>query len=445
MPYFRKLPSGLWQATVRKPDGKKITNTAKLKSVVKDWATKQEAKFKSGDRRDPRAGEIKLGEWRERLRANSPLEDPTLAKQDSIWRTHLEEAWGSWPMNAITKTEAQQWVNRLTVTRVARHQGRDVVDEEAPFLSAATVHEIVNTVGALYVAALDEDPPLVGSNPFAKLKLPRKVLPPIRFYEPDEADALYCTLGDMFGLQARTLVELGMDVGLRPGENYGLHVDKVDWLRGLIDVQQVMTRYGLRDYPKSKKSHRTVPVPPATLASMKQLMDGRTAWGKCTCPKALPGGRKVPAAGPCPTLMFPASKGGPFDDNNFRQRYWNPAVEASRLCGKLSPSRGERDTLWTVGQCGTDVCDDPAHKIHRYSPSVMRHTAASWLVQAAVPLYDVQALLGHESFATTERYAHLAPEAHGKIVDVWKRRTAGAEKSRSGAPVAHESKEPRSS
>jgi integrase len=36
----------------------------------------------------------------------------------------------------------------------------------------------------------------------------------------------------------------------------------------------------------------------------------------------------------------------------------------------------------------------------------IRHTAASWLVQDGVPLYDVQALLGHESFKTTERYAN---------------------------------------
>jgi site-specific recombinase XerD len=29
--------------------------------------------------------------------------------------------------------------------------------------------------------------------------------------------------------------------------------------------------------------------------------------------------------------------------------------------------------------------------------------------------HDVQALLGHEDYATTQRYAHLRPDAHGKV------------------------------
>ena len=52
----------------------------------------------------------------------------------------------------------------------------------------------------------------------------------------------------------------------------------------------------------------------------------------------------------------------------------------------------------------------------------MRHTAASWLVQDRVPRYDVQALLGHEDYATTQRYAHLAPGAHDKVIESWGRR-----------------------
>lgn len=40
----------------------------------------------------------------------------------------------------------------------------------------------------------------------------------------------------------------------------------------------------------------------------------------------------------------------------------------------------------------------------------LRHTCASWLVSAGVPLYAVKELLGHASIKMTERYSHLAPE-----------------------------------
>lgn len=67
----------------------------------------------------------------------------------------------------------------------------------------------------------------------------------------------------------------------------------------------------------------------------------------------------------------------------------------------------------------------------------MRHTAASWLVIDGVPLYDVQALLGHESFKTTQRYAHLQPDAHSRVIESW-------EKGR-GASVTHDARQGRSS
>jgi len=152
----------------------------------------------------------------------------------------------------------------------------------------------------------------------------------------------------------------------------------VDWLRGKIQVIDVMTRTGLRQWPKSKKSHRIVPVPPYIMEGMSALMAGRSR----------------------DALVFTAPEGGPVDDGNFRDRIWYPAGEAAG--------------------------------IRRFPPRIMRHTAASWLVIDGVPLYDVQALLGHESYRTTERSARTPRAGRtrqgGAVLGAPPRRTADARK-----------------
>ena len=48
--------------------------------------------------------------------------------------------------------------------------------------------------------------------------------------------------------------------------------------------------------------------------------------------------------------------------------------------------------------------------IKDFHPHDCRHTCASWMVQAGVPLPAVKEVLRHSSITVTERYAHLAPE-----------------------------------
>lgn len=309
MPYIRRLPSGLWQATVRDRSGERHTQTDPLKSVVRHWAAEQEAAIARGTFRDPRLGETKVGAWHARVSAARGIEEITKTKNMSLWRTHCEPEWAKWPMAAVARLEAQEWVNRLAATRRARHQGKWVTDgQDAPLLSPATIADIVHLMSSLYRLAMREHPPLVIVNPFADLELPVIEPRPVEFYEREEAAALYDAAEACAGPQWRTLIELGMDVGLRLGELYGLHGHRVDWLRGKVSVIDVMTRQGLRQHPKSKKSHRVVPVPAATLEGMSALMAGRSR----------------------DSLVFTAPEGGPVTDGHFRNRVWYPGDRRGR-------------------------------------------------------------------------------------------------------------------
>jgi len=72
-------------------------------------------------------------------------------------------------MSAITRMEAQEWANRLQVTRRARHKGKTVTsdDEDVPLLGAETVCAAVHLMSQLYHVAMKETPPIVMINPSA--------------------------------------------------------------------------------------------------------------------------------------------------------------------------------------------------------------------------------------------------------------------------------------
>jgi integrase len=338
--HYRKLPSGRWQAVVKLPDGRQVTRTDPLKRVVQAWAGQVEVDARRGKWQDPRpARRTTVGDWHARWDAARVVEPTTRRKDESRWRVHLEPRWGDVPLAEVRRHDVQVWVRQLVDAGAGAH----------------TVAGCVALLGTLLQGAVTAD--LIAGNPARAVKLPNVDAGRLRWFDRGEVAAILRHLPGQY----RTLVDLGCHTGLRWGELTGLDASAVDFARAELHVRQVLTPYGLRQYAKSRRSHRTVPVPGHLLAGLSTVADEG--------------------------LVFRGPGGGALRASNFRERAWGPALRAAG--------------------------------VEHAPPHTMRHTAASWLVMAGVDLYRVQALLGHESFTTTQRYAHLAPTAHDVVRAAW--------------------------
>ena len=117
--------------------------------------------------------------------------------------------------------------------------------------------------------------------------------------------------------------------------------------------------------PKTKRSRRTVSLPAQVVESL------------------------LPHRGPGDQLVFLGPNGGTMHHQSWHPRFWRPAIDAAN----------EPETAAKAGH--TPLGKQP--RIHD-----LRHSHASWLIAAGVPLPIIQRRLGHESIQTTvDRYGHL--------------------------------------
>lgn len=351
MPSVRALPSGSYQGIFRNPAGRFVTKTFPTKTAARKWASDEEAAVRQGTYRDPRAGRVLFSDWHARWLRARVVEDAT-ARKDATYGAQALERWGDVPLDSILRIDVQAWVAQQ------RKDGR------GPHAIGAALQHVTSVLeSAVWEGILP-------SNPARGVRPPAVPPSPERLILPPEEAALLAALPTPVH---RWMVEVMLDTGLRWGEVAGLHGHHVDLLRRELRVVQVLTQLGkVKDYPKSKRSRRTVPLEDRAVSAIAQSMEryGRDSLVFRTMSRR-------------PGAVFYAA--------GFRKD-WNAACVRAGLV-------------------------EPHPTVHD-----LRHTFASRLLADGVDLATVQAVLGHESVQTTSRYTHVIEGAHERVREALRRR-----------------------
>ena len=92
----------------------------------------------------------------------------------------------------------------------------------------------------------------IAASPCPSVKFPKALKPPLEVLEAEAVHAIAAAVPERY----RAIVIPGAGLGLRPGELLGLTVDRVDFLRRSVRVDQ----QGAGEPLKTEASYRTVPL-----------------------------------------------------------------------------------------------------------------------------------------------------------------------------------------
>jgi len=364
MAWIRKLPSGLYAATVRTPMGR-ITESFELLSAARSWAREQETNIARREWIDPRSGAITVGEVWERYGESRRLEKASRKRDESHWRVHVAPKWAKVPVGGILPPDIGAWV----------------VAMERRGVGAATIEGALGVLRSVLKLAVEAR--LIAHNPAREVNAPRRNAHLDRVLTPAEDVMLLDAMDRMFGDRpdGRLAVELMLYVGLRWEEMGALDRDHVVLVKGeaVVKVGPVLERDGtIRPYPKSPAGVRDVAV------------DGK--FWKRLRPYLLTLGQGQ--------LLVTTPAGKPLNYSRWHARVWSVALKGRPAVPGTRRAR-PRPVMPGAGLA------DP-----QPTPHDLRHTYGTRLGEQGQPVHEIMRNMGHESIVTSQRYLHSGDGRH---------------------------------
>lgn len=295
--------------------------------------------------------------WPKYLDSLTGITDGTRDSYGRIYKRIWSKPLGGRPLTSLERTDITRIINELAA------EGR--ADK-----TIANFYGVLTS--CLRVAFEDGHMPAL---PTKKIRLPRNTehqSEEMRFLSQEEWARVHKALHPHY----RPLFTLLVGSGARWGEAEALEVGDIFQGKARLSTGETIRVWQVRinkaakwnvssrnrvvGPPKTKKSRRTVPLPPEVMVEVAPLLGGREKRAR----------------------LFLAPRGGALDHKSAWDE-WRKALRAAEL-------------------------DDPQPRIHD-----LRHTYASWLLDEGVPPHVVSARLGHESIQTTvDVYGHGSADAH---------------------------------
>lgn len=271
MAWAERLPGGRWRGGWRAPDStkcytKKATHPEHpypTKKIALDAAKAEEvgASRKASISKGKASAAMKWGDFWDANHPERP-DTETARTEAFIVSKYLRPRWGEVDLNQIYHRDVKSWALGMLV-------GREV----------SYARKIYGVFRASINRAVDLE--ILDASPCVNVKLPK----PSRTSKPIKDDTLLEQVRPFLKQCYQDLVDFGYEVGLRPGEMFGLHVDAVDRGTGWLSVNKTLVtrRHLVRHAPKDEDS-RDVPLTEKALEILDRATAGRDLKAGCGLP-----------------------------------------------------------------------------------------------------------------------------------------------------------------
>lgn len=335
--FWLKRPSGQWRARYRDHAGKEHARHFARKRDAQDWLDSVASSVRTGNYTAPSSQKLTVRQWSLQWLAGYETRRPSSVKQARTHMVRINARSGEWPLPTITPSDVKMWMAEL----------------KAEGLAPSTVRALHSRLRHLLEDAVHDG--LLARNPCSKRTSPKAGRPRAYVATTGQVWALYEAMPTP---GYRNAVLLGAFAGLRLSKACGLHIEHVDWDRGIIHPT---VQHGGAEL-KTEMSSTPIPVPADLIALLRD---------------------NVETAG---------------SEGSVAVNEWGKAPSPLRV-----------EVHFRAARAAVRAADPGLPEGFRFHD--LRHYFASLLISAGLDIKTVQTRLRHESASTTlDVYGHMFPD-----------------------------------